>query len=58
MMVRIFCKLGRKKRLDMPVIFLPTPPFFLANPRRLMLLPARGFFPQIAHILDIELPPK
>lgn len=31
----------------MPVIFLPTPPFFLAIPRRAMVFPVKDPFPQI-----------
>jgi len=46
-------RFGRKRRGFTPVIFWPTPPFFLAKPRRLMVLPATGFLPQISHILDI-----
>lgn len=46
-------RFGRNRRLVTPVIFLPAPPFFLASPRRQMLLPATGFFPQIAQTLDI-----
>ena len=48
-------RLGRKRRGVMPVIFRPTPPFFLARPRRTIVLPATGFLPQIKHIFDIFL---
>ncbi len=44
----IFWRLGEKVRFEIPVIFLPTPPFFLALPRRIMLLPACSLLPQIA----------
>jgi len=36
----IFWRLAEKVRFVIPVIFLPTPPFFLALPLREMLLPA------------------
>ena len=49
----IFWRLGEKVRFEIPVIFLPTPPFFLALPRREMLLPARVPLPQTAQTRDI-----
>jgi hypothetical protein len=33
----------------MPVIFRPTPPRYFAFPRRTMLDPKTGVFPQISH---------
>lgn len=48
-----FCRLGRNVLRETPVTRLPTPPFFLASPRRLILLPVEGPFPQISQTLDI-----
>lgn len=42
---------GLNRRCDIPVIFLPAPPFLLAIPLRQMDLPIEGFLPQILHIL-------
>jgi hypothetical protein len=46
-------KFGMNLRAVIPVIFWPTPPFFLARPRRTSVRPATGFLPQIKHIFDI-----
>jgi hypothetical protein len=54
---RTVFRLGIKRRILTPVIFKPTPPFFLDKPRRLMVLPATGFLPQIRHIFDIFVTP-
>lgn len=43
-------RFGRKRLLLMPVMRWPTPPFFFARPRRVMRLPAAGFFSHISHI--------
>ena len=45
---------GRNLLFVIPVIFLPTPPFFFARPLRAIVLPATGLFPQIEHIRDIS----
>jgi hypothetical protein len=50
---RTILRLGKKRRLLIPVIRWPTPPFFLANPRLDIVRPATGFFPHISHIRDI-----
>ncbi len=42
-------------RLVIPVVFLPTPPFFFANPRRVMEFPLMAFLPHIAHFFDIAI---
>ena len=47
MSVRTDCKLGRNLRRDIPVMRCPTPPLDLAMPRRLITLPATGFFPHM-----------
>jgi hypothetical protein len=52
-----FCRFGKKVLFVTPVIRLPTPPFFLANPRRAMEVPACGRFPQIAQTFDMVLIP-
>ena len=44
---------GRKRRLLIPVMRWPTPPFILANPRLFIVRPAEGLFPHTSHILDI-----
>ena len=53
MSARTRCKLGRNRRLVLPVIFWPAPPFLLAIPRRAMVRPATGPLLQIAHTRDI-----
>ena len=54
---RTFCRLGYWRRLEMPVVFLPTPPSRLALPRLWMLLATMGRFPLISHTLDMALLP-
>src|SRR5262245_48534954 len=51
--MRIFCRFGLKRRLVMPVTLRPTPPRYLALPRRRILLPPTGFLPVIAHCIPI-----
>lgn len=46
-------RLGKNFRLVIPVVFLPTPPFFLAKPRRVIEFPVSADFPQISHFLAI-----
>ncbi len=50
---RTFCKLGRKRRRVMPVVFLPIPPDFFERPRRAIEFPTIGFFPQTAHVFNV-----
>jgi hypothetical protein len=50
----IFWMFGLNLRAVMPVIFFPTPPDFLALPRREIRRPATLRLPQNAHILDID----
>jgi hypothetical protein len=57
MMARTFLRFGKNRLGFTPVIFWPTPPFFLAKPRRFMVLPATGFLPHIAQIFDIFVTP-
>jgi hypothetical protein len=47
--------LGRKRRFVTPVVFNPMPPFFFGKPRRAILLPATGPFPQMEQTLDIPI---
>jgi hypothetical protein len=44
---------GLNDRLLMPVTFLPTPPRYLALPRRAIVLPVVVRFPVKQHTLDI-----
>src|SRR5262249_40960748 len=53
MSIWMFWRLGRKVRRLMPVTLRPTPPRYLALPRRAYLFPKTGFFPQIAHCIPI-----
>ena len=46
-------RFGRNLLIVIPVIFFPTPPFFLARPRRFIVLPATGPFLHIEQVLDI-----
>src|SRR5438309_5181549 len=46
-------RLGLNLRLVTPVTLRPTPPRYLALPRRRILLPPTGFFPVIAHCIPI-----
>jgi hypothetical protein len=50
LMCRIF---GLNMRWDVPRIFLPAPPLFLAIPLRLIRRPITGFLPHMEHILGI-----
>lgn len=50
---RTFWMFGLNLRLDIPVTLRPTPPRYLALPRRAMLLPDTVFLPVNAHTLDI-----
>jgi hypothetical protein len=54
---RTFWMFGLNLLLVMPVIFLPTPPRYLALPRLTMLLPKLVFFPVKKQTLDISLTP-
>src|SRR5262245_64997707 len=56
--MRIFCRFGLKRRLVMPVTLRPTPPRYLALPRRRILLPPTGFFPVIKHCMPITMAPE
>src|SRR5205807_5518814 len=49
----MFCRLGRNTRRLMPVTLRPTPPRYLALPRRAYWLPSTGFFPQMAHCMPM-----
>ncbi len=51
---RMVCRFGRNLLLVIPVIFLPTPPFFFARPRLAIVFPAIGPYPQIAHTRDMS----
>src|SRR5581483_3163698 len=46
-------RFGLNRRLVMPVTFRPTPPRYLALPRRRILLPPTGFLPVIAHCMPM-----
>jgi hypothetical protein len=50
---RTFCILGLNFLLVIPVVFRPTPPKYLALPRRAILRPARVFLPVKKQTLDI-----
>src|ERR1043166_1561363 len=52
---RWLCKFGAKIRGTILVTCRPTPPFFLARPRRWMTLPRTALEPVILQILDIIL---
>lgn len=45
----IFWRLGLKVRRLTPVVLMPTPPRYLALPRRVMWLPKVVFFPLTSH---------
>jgi hypothetical protein len=47
------CKFGKNRRRVMPVIFVPTPPRYLAFPRVSIMLPICGDFPQVSQALDM-----
>ncbi len=53
---RTFWMFGLNLRRVTPVTFRPTPPRYLALPRRAMLLPLRVFRPVKKQIRDIGLP--
>src|SRR6059058_49669 len=53
--IRCSCRFGTNMRGTFLVTCRPTPPFFLAIPRRRMVLPLVGFDPVIAQILDMVL---
>jgi len=48
---RIKWRFGLNHRAVTPVIFRPAPPLMRAIPRRLMVRPATGPLPQMAHDL-------
>jgi hypothetical protein len=48
------CRLGKKRRLVIPVVCRPMPPCFFAMPRRTTLLPILMFFPQISQSFPIS----
>lgn len=48
-------RLGKKRLLDLPVMFSPIPFFFLAIPRVLYVRPLAGFFPVNWHLRAISL---
>jgi hypothetical protein len=49
----ITCRLGKNRRRVMPVIFVPTPPKYLALPRVSTMLPTEGVLPQLSQALDM-----
>jgi hypothetical protein len=55
---RIFWRFGLNFLLVTPVIFLPTPPRYLALPRRAMLLPLTVRLPVKKHTLGIIFTPS
>jgi hypothetical protein len=52
-MARTFWMFGLNLRLVTPVMFLPTPPRYLALPRLAIELPADVFLPVKWHTLDV-----
>jgi len=47
------CRFGANLRLDIPVVFSPTPPFDLGRPRLLIVDPDTARFPQYIQLLLI-----
>jgi hypothetical protein len=54
---RTFCMLGLNFLLVLPVTLRPTPPKYLALPRRAILLPELVFLPVKKQTLDISYAP-
>ena len=52
---RCWCRFGVNSRGTILVTCRPTPPFFLAIPRRRMVLPRMGFDPVMVQTFDIVL---
>src|SRR2546421_12148598 len=53
--IRCWCRFGANKRGTILVTCRPTPPFFLAIPRRRMMLPRMGFDPVMVQTFDMVL---
>jgi hypothetical protein len=52
----IVCKLGKNRRRVIPVIFVPTPPKYLALPRVSIILPTWGDLLQTSQALAMTRP--
>ena len=46
-------RFGKNRRLVIPVVLRPIPPFFLGKPLLAIELPVSAFFPQNSHLLLI-----
>lgn len=51
--IRIFCRLGKKSLFALLTIFEPVPPLLLTKPLRTTLLPFSGPLPHITHVLNM-----